>query len=174
MFEKFSLNKQNQQSCSVRKNFFIICLISSHPWDFFISLLDQHSSWNDCCSGFTSSLLIYRSFLSFGARMFHFPKYNKNAFLRKCKKVFNLRARKYHFPKYKNFLLEKYKKFFRVDFFFFNFLSLGLKVVQVPPKSTSEKLSNCYRTQKKSRHATQTLLDIFNLLKTCKNTLGKR
>ena len=41
-------------------------------------------------------------------------------FLRKYKKVFNLRAKDFHYPKYKkNVFLRKYKKFFRVDFLYF-------------------------------------------------------
>ena len=78
---------------------------------------------------------------------FYFPKYKKNFFLRKYMKFFYVRARKLHFPKYKFFFvflfvcfLKNILKNFRVDFFYFlsflYFLSLGLKVSQVAPKST--------------------------------------
>ena len=50
--------------------------------------------------------------LNLRPRKFHFPKYKKNFFLRKYKKLFNFRAKKFHFTKYKkNLFRENIRKF---------------------------------------------------------------
>ena len=53
----------------------------------------------------------------------------------KYKKFFSFGARKFHFREYKkNFILRKYKKFFRGSFF--DFFNLRLKVYYLALKST--------------------------------------